>query len=228
MACTTRANRENCPAPPGPDVDFGMAPMLVERSDGKEILVAGQKSGVVWALDPDENGEVLWATQVGKGGILGGIHWGMATDGRYAYAANADRGDLTADIHPDKEWAPGLYALDLMTGAGVWVVPAPTGTCKGRRGCFAANSAAPTAIPGVVFAGGLDGYIRAHSTEDGRLLWEYDTARDHETVNGVPGRGGSIDGPGPVVADGRLFVNSGYGMFGQMPGNVLLVFGLPE
>lgn len=228
MACTTRRNRENCPAPPGPDVDFGMAPMLVERADGTEVLVAGQKSGVVWALDPDDDGEVLWATRIGKGGVLGGIHWGMATDGRYAYAANADRGDLTADIHPDKEWSPGLYALDLMTGEVVWEVPAPADTCEGREGCHAANSAAPTAIPGVVFAGGLDGYIRAHSTEDGRLLWEYDTVREYETVNGVPGRGGSIDGPGPVVADGLLFVNSGYGLFGQMPGNVLLVFGPVE
>lgn len=228
MACTTRTNRENCPAPPGPDVDFGMAPMLVERPDGKQILVAGQKSGVVWALDPDADGDVLWATQVGKGGVLGGIHWGMATDGRYAYAANADRGDATVDVHPDKEWSPGLYALDLVTGEVVWEVPAPTDTCEGRPGCHAANSAAPTVIPGVVFAGGLDGVIRAHDSGDGSLLWEFDTVRDYETVNGVPGRGGSIDGPGPVVADGRLFVNSGYGTFGQMPGNVLLVFELPR
>ena len=96
--------------------------------------------------------------------------------------------------------------------------------CGSRRGCFAANSAAPTVIPGVVFAGGLDGHIRAHATSDGRVLWDFDTAREFATVNGVPGRGGAIDGPGPVIAGGLLFVNSGYGTFGQMAGNLLLAF----
>jgi polyvinyl alcohol dehydrogenase (cytochrome) len=226
MACTSRA-QQNCPAPPGPDVDFGMAPMLVEREDGKEILVAGQKSGTVWALDPDDGGAVLWRTQVGKGGALGGIHWGMATDGRYAYAANADRGATIVDVNPDRDWSPGLFALDLMTGEIVWEAPTPDGICGDRAGCYRANSAAPTVIPGVVFAGGLDGHMRAYSTEDGSMLWDVDTARDFETVNGVQGRGGSIDGPGPVVANGLVFVNSGYSLFGQMPGNLLLVYGLP-
>jgi polyvinyl alcohol dehydrogenase (cytochrome) len=225
MACSMRSPL--CPNPPGPDVDFGMAPMIVQRPDGREILVAGQKSGVVWALDPDDRGAVVWSTRVGKGGALGGIHWGMATDGVLAYAANADRGAVIVDVHPDKDPAPGLYGLDLMTGEVVWSAPAATDTCTDRRGCFAANSAAPTVIPGVVFAGGLDGHIRAHATDDGRVLWSFDTVRDYETVNGVPGRGGSIDGPGPVVADGLLLVNSGYGTFSQMPGNVLLAFEVP-
>jgi len=227
MACTTFRNRDNCPTPPGPDHDFGMSPILVTRVDGKDVLVAGQKSGVVWALDPDAEGAVLWSTRVGKGGALGGIHWGMATDGRLAYVANADRGAVIVDVHPDQPPAPGLYGLDLMTGEVVWSAPSPTDTCEDRRRCYAANSAAPTVMPGVVFAGGLDGHIRAYSTEDGRVLWDFDTARDFETVNGVPGRGGSIDGPGPVVAGGLLFVNSGYGSFGQMPGNVLLAFEVP-
>ena len=224
MACTL-ARRDNCPTPPGPDLDFGMAPMLVTRPDGKDILVVGQKSGMVWALDPDANGAVLWSTRVGKGGALGGIHWGMATDGRYAYAANADRADaVIVDVNPERSPTPGLYALDLMTGEVVWSSAAPSDTCAGRRTCFAANSAAPTVIPGVVFAGGLDGHIRAHATADGRLLWDFDTAREFETVSGVPGRGGAIDGPGPVIANGLVFVNSGYGTFGQMTGNVLLAF----
>lgn len=124
MACTTRA-QQNCPAPAGPDVDFGMSPMVIERSDGKVILVAGQKSGTVWALDPDDGGAVLWSTQIGKGGVLGGIHWGMATDGQYAYAANADRGAATVDINPDMEWSPGLFALDLFTGEVAWSTPTP-------------------------------------------------------------------------------------------------------
>ncbi len=170
---------------------------------------------------------MLWSTQVGKGGALGGIHWGMATDGRFAYAANADRGAVIVDVHPETPPSPGLYAIDLMTGEVAWSAAPPEDACGGRRGCYRANSAQPTVIPGVVFAGGLDGHIRAHATEDGRVLWDYDTAREYDTVNGVAGRGGAIDGPGPVVADGLLFVNSGYGAFGQMPGNVLLAFGVP-
>ena len=224
MACTTARFRENCPDPPGPDLDFGMAPMLVTRENGREILVAGQKSGTVWALDPDDDGRVIWDTQIGKGGALGGIHWGMATDGRYAYAPIADRGSVIVDINPDQEPSPGLQALDLRNGRVAWSAPFPEDACEGKERCYAANSAAVTVIDGVVFAGGLDGVIRAHSTEDGAVLWEYDTTEVTETTNGVPGRGGAIDGPGPVVALGMLFVNSGYGTFNQMPGNLLLAF----
>ena len=228
MACTQRRNRENCPAPPGPDFDFGMAPMLVTRADGEQILVAGQKSGVVWALDPDDGGAVLWETRVGKGGALGGIHWGMAADDRYAYAPNSDRGAVIVDVNPERGPSPGLYALDLVTGEVAWSAPAPKATCEGKTGCFAANSAAVTVIDGVVFAGSLDGFIRAHSTIDGRVIWEIDTTEVRETTNGVPGKGGAIDGPGPVVARGMLFVNSGYGAFNQMPGNLLLAFGAAD
>jgi polyvinyl alcohol dehydrogenase (cytochrome) len=228
MACTGFLNRQNCPAPPGPDHDFGMAPILVTREDGRDILVVGQKSGMVWALDPDADGDVLWSTRVGKGSALGGIHWGMASDGYFAYAANADRDAVVVDVHPGQEAAPGLYALDLMTGDIVWSAPAPRDTCEERQGCYPANSAAPTVIPGAVFAGGLDGHIRAYSTSDGQILWDFDTVQEFETSNGIRGKGGSIDGPGPVIANGLVFVNSGYGQFGQMPGNLLLVFGVPD
>jgi polyvinyl alcohol dehydrogenase (cytochrome) len=231
MACMAGSNRENCPAPPGPDVDFGMAPMIVTRSDGREILVVGQKSGVVFALDPDDGGRVLWSTRVGKGSALGGIHWGMATDGRYAYATVSDRAAVIVDVAPDFAPAPGVHALDLVSGEVVWSATAPAATCGDEAGCHAAFSAAPTVIEGAVFAGGLDGWIRAYAAEDGTLLWESDTTREftpNETASGVGGRGGAIDGPGPVVADGRVYVNSGYGVFSQMPGNMLLVYGLRE
>ena len=79
-------------------------------------------------------------------------------------------------------------------------------------------------IPGVVFSGSMDGHIRAYSTEDGKVLWDYDTAGEFETVNGVIGRGGSLDTAGPTIAGGMVFVNSGYGQWGGMPGNVLLAF----
>ena len=162
--------------------------------------------------------------RVGKGGSLGGVHWGMATDGRYVYAPNSDRDAVVVDVNPERGPSPGLYAIDLTSGDVAWQAPAPEAACRGRRLCYAANSAAPTAVPGVVFAGGLDGHLRAYAASDGRVLWEFDTTQPVEAVNGVPGRGGAIDGPGPVVTGGMVFANSGYGAFDQMPGNLLLAF----
>jgi polyvinyl alcohol dehydrogenase (cytochrome) len=215
----------NCPEKSGPDLDFGMAPILVKRQDGKEILLAGQKSGVVYALSPN-GGKLIWQTRIGKGGMLGGIHWGMATDGKYVYAANADN-IAGLDIRDSSVKAsPGIYALDLFTGKIVWKIPAPE--CTEIKGCLSYNSAAPAVIPGIVFAGSLDGHIRGYASKDGKILWEYNTARDYEIINGIKAKGGSIDGPAPVIADGMLYVNSGYGMFGEMGGNVLLAFGVDD
>jgi polyvinyl alcohol dehydrogenase (cytochrome) len=221
LACPDGAN---CPTPTGPDVDFGMAPLLVTRPDGKEVLVVGQKSGDVYSLEP-ASGRLLWKTKVGKGGALGGIHWGMATDGKYVYAANADNinGLGAVDTHPEDKPAPGLYALDLLTGKVVWKAAAPPCDTS-RKGCVQANSAAPIVMPGVVLAGALDGHIRAYAAADGKVLWDFDTVKDYETVNSIKGYGGALDGSAPVVSNGMLFINSGYGMFGEMPGNVLLAF----
>ncbi|MCS5490903.1 PQQ-binding-like beta-propeller repeat protein [Algoriphagus limi] len=214
----------NCPTPTGPDVDFGMAPILVYDSiNQRDMLVAGQKSGVVHALLP-ETGEVLWQSRIGKGGALGGIHWGMATDGNLVYAANSDNVFALDPSDPSLGPTPGIYALNLQTGEQVWKTAPPPCSEGPRRNCQQSNSAAPTLIPGVVFEGDLNGFIRAYSSQDGTVLWEFDTVREYETVNGQKGMGGSIDGPGPVVADGMLYVNSGYSMFGEMPGNVLLAF----
>ena len=210
----------NCPPKSGPDLDFGMAPILVNGPDGKDMLLAGQKSGVVFALTPE--GKLLWKTRVGKGGKLGGIHWGMATDGVNIYAANADNFIALDNSDPDFKPSPGMYALSLATGDTIWSSPSPP--CANGKSCFNGNSAAPLVVPGVVFAGSLNGIIRALSTVDGSVLWEYNTIREYKTTNGIKGKGGAIDGPPPVVADGVLYVNSGYGMFGQTPGNVLLAF----
>jgi polyvinyl alcohol dehydrogenase (cytochrome) len=209
----------NCPDKPGPDVDFGMAPLLVKRKDGTEILIAGQKSGVVHALSPE--GKLLWQTRVGKGSPLGGIHWGMASDGRYAYAANSDNTYTINRRDSSFPASPGMYALDLMNGKIAWKTAPPD--C-GKQYCLTGNSAAPMVIPGVVFAGNLDGHIRAYDSENGKIIWQFNTAQEYQTVNGIKGKGGAIDGPPPVVADGMLYVNSGYGMFGQTGGNVLLAF----
>src|SRR6185295_14306911 len=141
----------NCPDKPGPDFDFGMAPILVKRKDGKDILLAGQKSGVVYALSPD--GKLIWQTRIGKGGKLGGIHWGMATDSENVYATNADNIFAIDRTDSSSKPSPGVYALDLFTGKVIWDTPTPP--CTNKKDCMPFNSAAPAVIPGIVFAGSL-------------------------------------------------------------------------
>lgn len=218
----------NCPAAPGPDFDFGSSALLV-NVQGREFLILGQKSGVVYALDPDNKGKILWQTRVGKGGPLGGIEWGMASDDKNVYASVSDavRKRVTTsagDAEFDPNQGGGLAALRLIDGVKVWLVPGfPCG--PSRPGCSPAQPAAPSSIPGAVFSGSLDGHLRAFSAEDGHLLWDFDTVRDYQTVNGVTAKGGSLDGAGPVLVDGMLYVNSGYlPRFGGMAGNVLLAF----
>jgi len=224
----------NCPTADGPDFDFGSSAILVRAPNGKEMLVAGQKSGIVYAFDPDAKGKVLWQTRVGKGGLNGGVQWGMATDGQKVYAAVSDVRAVMNTAGPvggatfDPAQGGGLTALHLEDGAKAWF--APSHPCDPPRpGCSPGQSAALTLIPGVVFSPGLDGHVRAFSTEDGEMLWDFDTAQTYAaTVNGVPAKGGSIDGAGPVVAGGMIFVNSGYPRNGGMPGNALLAFAPEE
>ncbi len=215
----------NCPEKVGPDLDFGMAPLLVKTKDGKDVVVAGQKSGVVHALDP-ATGKVLWQTRIGKGGMLGGVHWGMATDGHSVYAANADNSYAIDGRDPERKPSPGLYALDLQNGKVIWNQPTPA--CEKNKPCIQANSAAPLVIPGLVFAGALDGHIRSYEASTGKIVWDFNTAQAFKTSNGIDGRGGSIDGPSPVISGTMLFVNSGYGIFGEMPGNLLIAFDIQD
>ena len=212
----------NCPDNAGPDLDFGMAPLLVRGANsGKDILVVGQKSGVVHALEP-ETGKVLWQTRIGKGGALGGVHWGMATDGQQVYAANADNFYALDPRDTTRQASPGLYAIELIHGKIVWNQPSPSV----EKGKISANSAAPLALSDLILAGALDGHLRAYDAKNGAILWDFDTVKDYETVNGIQGKGGSIDGPSPLVVGNMVFVNSGYGMFGEIPGNVLIAFEL--
>lgn len=216
----------NCPETKGPDFDFASSPILVTLASGRRVLLAGQKSGLVHALDPDRHGELLWQTRVGKGGTMGGVQWGSAADASKVYVAVSDLGRVmlaySRMTDADPTQGGGMFALDLATGRRVWYAP-PAG-CGDRPRCSPAQSAAVSGLPGVVFSGSMDGHLRAYSAEDGKVVWDYDTVREYETVNGVPGRGGSMDGPGPVVGGGMLFVNSGYVTAGGMPGNVLLAF----
>ena len=233
VACLV-PNRTNCPSPAGPDVDFGSSAVLVNLANGKSVLMAGQKSGVVHALDPDAQGAILWETRIGVGGLLGGIEWGIASDGTALYAPVSDIGFMdrkpgdspTAILqHLDPAIGGGLFALNVQTGKKIWNAP-PVPCQPGRTPCSPGQPAAITAIPGAVFSGAIDGHIRAYATENGSVLWDYDTERDYTGVAGLKGHGGSINGPGPVVVNGMLYVTSGYSSFGGAPGNMLLAFGV--
>jgi polyvinyl alcohol dehydrogenase (cytochrome) len=168
--------------------------------------------------------------RVGKGGVNGGVQWGMASDGLKVYAATSDvvRGASNPDksdplpLPLDPKAGGGLTALRISNGEKVWYTP--PAACGPKPGCSPAQSGAVTAIPGVVFSGSLDGHVRAYSAEEGKILWDFDTLRDYQTANGVRASGGAVNGPGPVVVGGMVLVNSGYGRSGGLAGNVLLAF----
>ena len=206
-----------CPDEVGPDFDFGNAPILRTLPGGRRVLSLGQKSGMVWGLAPDENGKVLWQYRAGKGSALGGIEWGSAADDQNIYVP-------VSDVLAPSEQAGGLHAVRLATGERVWHTPAPPLSCTVGAGCTGAQSAPVSVMPGVVFSGSMDGHLRAYSTTDGRILWQYNTARAFTTVNGVTARGGSIDAAGPAIAGGLVVTPSGYALFRGAPGNVVLAF----
>jgi polyvinyl alcohol dehydrogenase (cytochrome) len=210
-----RAGSANCGEKPGPDADLGTPAMLTTLSDGRDVIVVGQKSGMTYALDPDKEGALRWQYRAGEGSIWGGIQWGAAVDRDHAYFP-------VSDIRNPRPG--GLHAVSLTTGERAWYVPPPPLKCGSGAGCSAALISAPTVIPGVLFSGSNDGALRAHSTTDGSIIWEFDTNRVFETLNGVRARGGAIQGPGPTVAGGMLYLNSGYGDHAGRPGNVLLAF----
>jgi polyvinyl alcohol dehydrogenase (cytochrome) len=216
----------NCPEAKGPDFDFAASPILVSLPGGRRALVGGHKSGIVYAVDPDRQGARLWETRIGEGGSMGGVQWGSAADAEHVYVALSDVGRVmlshTQFTDADRSRGGGMFALRLADGARVWYTPPEP--CDNRPRCSPAQSGAVSAIPGAAFSGSLDGHIRAYATANGRVVWDYDTVREYETVNGVPGRGGSLDGPGPVIGDGVVLVNSGYTVDGGMAGNVVLAF----
>ncbi|MGD8341365.1 MAG: PQQ-binding-like beta-propeller repeat protein [Gammaproteobacteria bacterium] len=202
-----------CPEAMGPDHDFSSPPTLV-AVDGRDLLVLPQKSGLTYAIDAD-TGELVWQYRIGAGTGLGG-QWGGSTDGQNFYVGVSDM----TSANPG-----GIHAIDLASGEQAWYAPPTDPLCADAPQCRPAQGAATTLIPGAVFSGSLDGGMRAYSTEDGTLLWLFDTNREFETVNGIEAKGGSMDGPGVTVADGMLYFNSGYGGFGRNAGNVLLAFG---
>lgn len=205
--CGPQATSENCPKDIGPDYDFGASPILRMLPNGRRILVAAQKSGMVWAHDPDKQGAVVWNTQLVDKLALGMMTFGGAADDQTAYF-----GLRTG----------GIAAVELATGKKKWFTPIDQNpqSQAPRNG----ETGATTVIPGVVFSGGWDGTVRAFSTDDGHPLWQFNTLQDFKTVNGVAAKGGSMGAPGPVIAGGMVFVGSGYVFGAGIPGNVLLAF----
>lgn len=212
----------NCPEEDGPDFDIGAPPILLTLSEGRDILLVGQKSGFVFALDPDREGSLIWKKRIGLGGYAGGVHWGMAANANVLFAPNADTNFVNKWQGQRK---PGLYALKAENGDEIWFTPAPHICAEADKpACDPGLSAAITAIPGVVFAGAFDGHLRAYDSATGVMIWDFDTNRAFETISGEIAHGGSIESDGPVIADGHVLINSGYLYGGRMPGNLLLVF----
>ena len=246
----------NCPENAGGDFDFGASVIMADLPGGGELLLAGQKSGDVFALDPDPDsadGEVIWQQQVSNAGIgpnlaqsttNGGVHWGMAMSGDRLLVAAAD----PERVRPEYIPKPGLHALDLASGRVLWFSPVTRGceiaeedkpliglqnmragkkvelADQYRCSFYYGLSAAVLATEELVFSAGLDGKIRAFDIASGDVLWQAETARPFDTDNGVTGHGGAIDVSGQVAADGWLYVQSGYSMFGQLPGNMLVAY----
>ncbi len=246
----------NCPENPGGDFDFGASVVMATLPDGSELLLAGQKSGDVFALNPDpagSDGELIWQRQVSNAGIgpnlaqsttNGGVHWGMALSGERLLVAAAD----PERVRPGYIPKPGLHALDATTGEILWFqgvsrgcdIPEENKPMIGLQNMRAGKtielseqyrcsfyyglSAALMATDELVFSAGLDGRIRAFDIVNGDLLWQAETARSFAADNGISGHGGAIDVSGQVIADGWLYVQSGYSMFGQLPGNMLLAY----
>jgi polyvinyl alcohol dehydrogenase (cytochrome) len=190
-----------------PDWDFSAGVMLVDLPNGKSLVVAGQKAGVVWAFDPDRKGELVWKSDISRGEIT----FGAAADEEFGYFGM--RGG-------------SLAAVRLKDGVEIWntyIDPQPG--MESHRGV----SAAVSVTPGVVFVSGLDGTLRAFSAFNGRSLWQYDTTKEVKTVNGVVGKGGSIGAAGASIVNGMVYVTSGYiGFQRGQPGNLLLAFGPPS
>jgi polyvinyl alcohol dehydrogenase (cytochrome) len=214
--------RKNCPGfIQGPGYDTNQITLL-DLPGGKSVLLAAEESGRVTAVDPDKRGAKLWWSQTNEiSPPPGQVHapWGGATDGRLFFRGLP---------YPDGTGA--LAALNIGTGERSWYVPLTKDkNCAQANSptCRPANQSGAVAIPGVIFTGSRDGVMRAYSTRDGKILWEFDTATDFpNTVNGAPGKGGAIGGPGGVsVADGMVYVTSGYSILGGAPGNVVLAFG---
>jgi polyvinyl alcohol dehydrogenase (cytochrome) len=225
MACVT--GMVNCPEQEGPDLDFGASPLLSKNRDGRELLFVGQKSGTVSALDPT-TGVRVWSKTLGRGGYLGGIHWGLATDPQRGLLY-VPISDFPAGLELSADPTPGMYALNSNDGAVEWFTAKDfSDKARAESGFWPGLSAAIVAAEGIVVAGDLAGQIEVYDASNGEVLWRYKTATSFTTVNDVTAQGGSIDSHGPLLVDDLLLVSSGYSGVSMQGGNAFLVFQLAE
>jgi polyvinyl alcohol dehydrogenase (cytochrome) len=221
VACVVKTSA-SCPDEQAPDFDFGAGTTLARGKNGREYVLAGQKSGWVYAVDP-ATGRLAWKTRVGRGSPSGGVHFGMAADGGLVFVPITDNFKFGP---PDFPASPGVYALDIATGAFVWKQPSPVTGCETML-CHPGYGGALAVTGGMVLAGADDGHVRVFDGATGKLLWDEPTAHDYTTINGVPAHGGAISGGvGPIAYKGTLIVASGYGFASKPNGNVLLVYGV--
>lgn len=214
----------NCPTVTGPDLDFGAPPIVVEAG-AQDIVLAGQKSANIFAMNA-ANGELLWERRLGRGGMLGGIHWGIAAhlEAGLVFIPVSDRETGASEFKPQ----PGVHALEIASGETRWFTPNGGNCTEVKENCHDGMSAAVISTPELLFAGGLDGWVHAMDIRNGEKLWSFDTWQDYVAINGLEVSGGAIDVHGPLVMDDLLIVTSGYAGFGQGGGNALLVFKLPQ
>lgn len=209
--CSGPDKTDNCPSENGPDLDIGNSPVLRDLPGGKSIVVAGTKDGKLFALDPDKKGAIVWQARVADNPPgtplfrLSGIVWGGAFDEKAAYYGQT---------------GGGITAIQLTTGEKLWHKDLAEPSKRVN------NGAAATVMPGVVFIAGTDGKLHALASADGSEIWSYDTNRSFDTVNKAEAKGGAIASIGPSIANGMLFIGSGYGVVGGNTGNVLLAFGI--
>ena len=215
----------NCPEPEGPDLDIGAGTMLLKQAGpkGVDLVAVGLKNGTVVTIDPDHPAQEVWRRKLGRGSIQGGVQFGMAYDGKRLYVPISDMSSSPDGKTYDGPIQPGLNALMPATGEIAWRTPADD-ICHGRPLCDSGILASIAAIDGVVFGGHMDGRLRGYDAATGKVVWEQDTTAEVTGVNGVKGSGGSMGGGGPVVYNGMVYVNSGYGLYFHLPGNVLLAY----
>lgn len=210
----------NCPGyiqGPGDDVNQAI---MVDLPDGRSVLLGVQESGRITALDPDDDGAVLWVAQAGDRLATNASGWGGASDGELFYRPLNFR-----------DTSGAVAAMRVTTGERVWYTELPKiEDCDlpGWGACSSGITAAATALPGAVLTGSSEGTLRAYASSNGGILWEFPTQQRYEAVNGVPAFGGAIGATSPTIVDGMMFMGSGYSIFGSKPGNVLLAFEIDE
>jgi polyvinyl alcohol dehydrogenase (cytochrome) len=232
VGCGPRGGGLNCPKANESvfrDVDFGASTIIAKAPNGKDLVLAGQKSGTVWAMDPD-TGKVVWRRDIGTGGAMGGVHWGIAADDTHVYVPISNAGRSIPGQEVDDTIKPGLYAVNLNDGSIDWAFSVK-GSCTAEEKKFVARcaglyglSGAPTVIGDHIITGGLDGRVYMLERKTGKLVWQYSTAREFDTINDVKGNGAAVDNASIIAANGLVIMNSGYGLFGQGPGNVMIAF----